>query len=121
MERIVEQGFLYDFYGELLTEHQRQIYEDVVLNDLSLSEIAQERGISRQGVHDLVRRCDKALEEYESKLHLVEKFLDTKKQVEEVYRIILQSEAEADAWTAAEMKSCLKQVSELTAAILEHL
>ena len=40
MEKIVEQGLLYDFYGELLTPHQRRIYEDAVFNDLSLSEIA---------------------------------------------------------------------------------
>ncbi len=85
MERIVEQGLLYDFYGELLTGHQRQIYEDVVLNDLSLSEIAQEQGISRQGVHDLIRRCDRTLQAYESKLHLIEKFgrvKDTVAQIE---------------------------------------
>ena len=69
MEKIVEQGLLYDFYGELLTEHQRHIYEDVVMNDMSLSEIAQEAGISRQGVHDLIKRCDKTLEEYESKYY----------------------------------------------------
>ena len=56
MEKILEQTLLYDFYGELLTEHQRQVYEDVVLNDFSLSEVAAARGISRQGVHDLVRR-----------------------------------------------------------------
>ena len=59
MEKIVEQGILYDFYGELLTEHQRRLYEDAVYNDLSLREIADENGISRQGVHDLLRRCDK--------------------------------------------------------------
>ena len=59
MEKIVEQGLLYDFYGELLTEHQRRIYEDMVLNDLSPSEIAKEQGISRQSVHDLKKRCDK--------------------------------------------------------------
>ena len=47
MEKIVEQGLLYDFYGELLTEHQRRIYEDMVFNDLSPSEIAKEQGISR--------------------------------------------------------------------------
>ena len=47
MEKIVEQGLLFDFYGELLTEHQRRIYEDMVLNDLSPSEIAKEQGISR--------------------------------------------------------------------------
>ena len=51
MEKIVAQGLLYDFYGELLTEHQRRVYEDVVFNDMSLSEIAEEQGISRQGVH----------------------------------------------------------------------
>ena len=43
MEKIVEQGLLYDFYGELLTEHQRHIYEDVVFNDMSPSEIAEEQ------------------------------------------------------------------------------
>lgn len=44
MEKILEQTLLYDFYGELLTEHQRQVYEDVVLNDFSLSEVAENRG-----------------------------------------------------------------------------
>ena len=46
--KIVEQGLLYDFYGELLTKHQQSVYEDVVFNDLSLSEIADEQGITRQ-------------------------------------------------------------------------
>ena len=84
MERIAEQVFLYDFYGELLTEHQKQVYEEVVLNDMSLSEIAQDLGISRQGVHDLVKRCDKILKGYEEKLHLVEKFMNCKKQIEKI-------------------------------------
>lgn len=84
MEKIVAQGLLYDFYGELLTEHQRRVYEDVVFNDMSLSEIAEEQGISRQGVHDLVKRCDKILSGYEEKLKLVEKFNQTKKMVEEI-------------------------------------
>ena len=55
MERIVEQNLLYDFYGELLNDHQKKIYEDAIYNDLSLSEIADEYGISRQGVHDLIK------------------------------------------------------------------
>lgn len=84
MEKIVEKTLLYDFYGELLTEHQRRIYEDVVFNDMSLSEIAQEQGISRQGVHDLIKRCDKILTEYEDKLKLVERFHQTKKLAEEI-------------------------------------
>ena len=75
MEKILEQTLLYDFYGELLTKHQKEIYEDVVLNDYSFSEVAQERGVSRQGVHDLIRRCNRILEDYEEKLRLVEKFV----------------------------------------------
>ena len=84
MEKIVEQGLLYDFYGELLTEHQRNIYEGVVFNDMSLSEIAEKQGISRQGVHDLVKRCNKILAGYEEKLKLVQKFNQTKQMVEEI-------------------------------------
>ena len=75
MNEILEQALLFDFYGELLTEHQKEIYEQFVLEDLSLGEIAKETGISRQGVYDLIKRCNKILQEYEEKLHLVEKFL----------------------------------------------
>jgi predicted DNA-binding protein YlxM (UPF0122 family) len=84
MEKIVEHTLLYDFYGELLTEHQKQVYEDVVLNDLSLSEAAEERGISRQGVHDLIKRCHKILSGYEEKLKLVQKFISTKQKISQI-------------------------------------
>ena len=87
MEKIVEQGLLYDFYGELLTAHQREIYENAVFDDMSPSEIAVEFGITRQGVHDLIKRCDKLLQGYEEKLHLVARFLGIKekaKQIEEL-------------------------------------
>lgn len=87
MERFVEQSLLYDFYGELLTEHQKNIYADVVLNDLSYSEVALEQSISRQGVHDLIKRCNKILESYEDKLHLVEKFLSVKEKVEQIHEL----------------------------------
>ena len=80
-------GMLYDFYGELLTEHQKKIYEDVVLDDFSLSEIASEQGISRQGVHDLVKRCDKILLDYEAKLHLVERFSRIKQKIQQIDRL----------------------------------
>lgn len=83
---------LYDFYGELLTDHQKQIYEDVVLNDYSFSEVAEEKGISRQGVHDLIKRCNKILQEYESKLHLVEKFVTIKEQIEEMEKSLRETE-----------------------------
>lgn len=94
MDKIYEQTMLYDFYGELLTDHQRSIYEDAVCNDMSLGEIAEERGISRQGVHDLIRRCDRILQDYESKLHLVERFARAKETVMEIERLAAIAETD---------------------------
>ena len=84
VEKILEQTLLYDFYGELLTEHQQKIYEDVVFNDISCSEVAENQGISRQGVHDLIKRCGHILDDYETKLHLVERFVSLKEKVEAI-------------------------------------
>ena len=81
MEKFVRQSLLYDFYGELLTQTQKSIYEDVVMNDLSYSELAREYGISRQGVFDMMKRCDKKLEDYEKKLRLVEKFENAREKI----------------------------------------
>lgn len=113
MEKIVEQGMLYDFYGELLTPHQRKIYEDVVINDLSLSEIAKEQGISRQGVHDLVRRCDKILAEYESKLKLVEKFHETRKKVGEIHKAAREYRESQDIQLLLRIEQIAKEIMEL--------
>lgn len=88
IEKYINQGTLYDFYGRLLTVHQQRIYEDVVFNDFSLSEIAENEGISRQGVSDLIKRCNKALVSYEEKLGLIKKFDKTKSYVKEIQRIV---------------------------------
>jgi len=87
MEKIVEQGYLFDFYGALLNEHQRTIYEEYVNDNLSLSEIACAHGISRQAAHDLIRRCDKILAEYENKLHLVDKFVSIRDEVTRIEKL----------------------------------
>ena len=87
MDEILKQTLLYDFYGELLTDHQKEIYEQVVLEDYSLSQIAKDAGISRQGVHDMIKRCNKTLEGYEEKLHLVSKFIETKEKVHEIEQL----------------------------------
>ena len=117
MEKIVEQAMLYDFYGELLTEHQRQIYEDVVFENLSLGEIAQEEGVSRQAVHDIVKRCDKALSEYEEKLKLVQKFIRIREKIEEIDRL---SEQYEDG-TMQDRESFGAKVREISGEILEQL
>lgn len=91
VDEVLKQSLLYDFYGELLTKHQRRVYEEVVQGDLSYSEAAEAFGISRQGVHELVKRCNRLLEDYESKLHLVEKFLRIRSSVQEIQRITVES------------------------------
>ena len=78
MEKIIEQGILYDFYGPLLTDHQKEIYEMMVYDNMSLGEIAEEKDISRQAVHDLIKRCDKQLKDYEERLQLIKRFSDNK-------------------------------------------
>lgn len=113
MERIVQQGLLYDFYGELLTEHQRYVYEEVVIHDLSPSEIAQELGISRQGVHDLIKRCDRLLEGYEEKLQLVEKFQKTKKLAKEIQTLLEAFETDKDPELLRRVKAAAGQMAEL--------
>ena len=81
MEGFVKQSLLYDFYGDLLTEHQKEVFEAYVLENLSLGEIAENTGISRQGVHDTIRRSNALLCGYEEKLRLMERFLKIKEMV----------------------------------------
>ena len=112
MENILKQSLLYDFYGELLTEHQRAVYEDVVFQDMSLGEIAQERGISRQGVHDLVKRCDRILEGYEEKLHLVSKSERTRQMVEDIQQRLKRFRETKD-------EGLITQIEQISADIME--
>lgn len=111
MDEILKQSLLYDFYGELLTEHQKEIYEQFIIDDLSLSEIAKDAGISRQGVHDLIKRCNKILEEYETKLHLVEKFLSIKDKIHQINELL--AEAKED--------ELIQKVREISGEIIEEL
>lgn len=117
MDKILRQSLLYDFYGELLTEHQKQIYADIILNDLSYTEVAREEGISRQGVYDLVKRCDKILEEYEAKLHLVEKFQNAKQMVTDVKLLAKDILSEP---VDASMKQKLEQIVTISNEILDE-
>ena len=74
LEKAYELSILYDFYGNLLSDRKKQIFNDYILNDLSLAEVAENEGISRQGVHDAIKACEKSLEGYEKALHLAEKY-----------------------------------------------
>ena len=88
LDEIVRLSYLYDFYGPLLKEKQRQIFENYVLDDYSLSEIAGEYGMTRQGVHDIVKRSSEKLEEYESKLKLYRRFRSARERLEKVEELV---------------------------------
>ncbi len=88
MDDILQLTLLYDFYGELLTEKQKQVYEMHYQNDLSLTEIGEELSISRQAVRDQLKRTEKILLDYEEKLQLVSRFQAQKKAVLEMKEIM---------------------------------
>lgn len=114
MNEILEQALLYDFYGELLNEHQKEIYEQFVLEDLSLGEIAKEAGISRQGVHDLIKRCNQSLKGYEEKLHLVERFMAIKDKVNKMNEFLEEYESKS-------MEELVEDIRKISDEIIEEL
>jgi hypothetical protein len=83
-----------------------------VLNDLTLGEIAEQRGISRQAVHDMIRRSTRALSEYEQKLHLIEKFVRIREKVEQIHRLASETVAADAAEPMAQMVSLSNEILE---------
>ena len=116
IDDITQASLLYDFYGQLLPKRQRQVTELYHEETLSLSEIAEEFGISRQGVHDALKNGEKALNEYEEKLGLVEKFQRSSDAVKRIDTIIdgvirsLQSEDGGDRKRTAEKLREVKDI-----------
>lgn len=75
-EKNLNVGFLLDFYGDILTERKRDALDFYYNDDMSLSEIAEEMSISRQGVRDMIKKAEEELFFYEEKLGLAKKFTD---------------------------------------------
>ena len=74
-------AMLFDFYGDLLTERQKEFYDLYYNEDLSLAEIAENYGISRQGVRDVIVRAEATMTEIEDKTHIIRRFKQTQKEV----------------------------------------
>lgn len=89
-------SMLMDFYGQLLTDKQLSALDMYYNEDLSLAEIADEFGISRQGVRDNIKRGEKQLSEYEEKLGLAKRFLDISAGIDEMNSIIDTLEGNED-------------------------
>lgn len=84
MAKNLEISLLLDFYGKMLTDKQREVVEFYYNNDLSLSEIAENQGITRQGVRDSIKRAEGQLLEMEKRLGLAGRFRETQKGLETI-------------------------------------
>ena len=91
MKDVKNEALLLDFYGGLLKDKQREIYEASVMEDMSLSEISEEYGISRQAVSAMLNRCRKTLEGYEEQLKLIDRFKQTEALTLEIKMTALKS------------------------------
>ncbi len=112
MDYILHLTLLYDFYCELLTEKQKQVYEMHYQNDLSLSEIAEELSISRQAVRDQLLRTEKILQGYEETLHLISRFQEQRRAVEEMKAVMEAMEREPLDGKLAEAVSKMKKIAD---------
>jgi len=103
----LKEALLFDFYGNLLKDKQREIYEASVMEDMSLSEISEEYGISRQAVSAMLSRCRQSLSGYEEKLGLIRRFEESDRLVREIKAsaesILKRSENDADAGRIASL------------------
>jgi len=92
VDNITKLNLLFDYYGDFLTKKQKDIFELYYLNDLSLGEIAENSGITRQGVYDILRRSQDILLNFEEKLGMVKKYTCQKKEIQKILVILEELE-----------------------------
>lgn len=103
-------SLLYDFYGALLSDPQRDIMELYHEDNLSLAEIADETGTSRQAVHYTLKKAEKALEEFEEKLGLIDAYKRSQKLASEALGLIDRTLAGGS--DADRLKDLIRKLSE---------
>ena len=107
-EETLYRTMLFDFYGELLTAKQKEYFDLHYNADYSLSEIAEETGISRQGVWDIIKRAEETLRKTEEKTGLIRRFRENQEAVAEMEQLI----AKLTAYTEGEARALTEQLSE---------
>ncbi len=115
-------SMLYDFYGDLLTDRQKEFFDLYYNDDLSLSEIAENYGISRQGVRDVIVRAEAAMDEIEEKTHLIRRFHQSQKEllaIDEAADRLLQA-VRAGSCHAADLGGGALRIKEHTAKLKQE-
>lgn len=110
MDKNIEIGLLMDFYGELLTDRQKDIMDLYYNDNLSLSEIAEELEISKQGVQDNIKRAEKSLYEVERKLGLLEKFQNHSEKINSAIKILSEVKLSCNDTRLSEIEDILKEL-----------
>ena len=111
-------AMLFDFYGDMLTERQREFYDLYYNEDLSLSEIAENYGISRQGVRDVIVRAEATLTELEDKTGIIRRFHVMQDQLKNVQRAVTDiAQRNTQQCQDEEIENLVKEIN----AILDQL
>ncbi len=112
MDKVIKMTLLFDFYGPLLTERQQKFIDLYYENDYSLGEIAENYGVSRQAVHDTLKRAEGILANYENKLGLIDKFLLKRNKLADVARL-LEEAPEPPPQQLARARKILQELLEM--------
>lgn len=124
MEERLRQSLLYDFYGELLTEHQKSVFSAAIFDDMSYSELAEEFDCSRQAAFDLIRRINKKLEGYEERLGLLERFTVAQGKMNELKASVIEmndtlENSKIDKSIKNNLNSHLREITNLSSEIFD--
>ena len=111
-EKNLQISYLLDFYGDILPERKRRVMESYYNGDLSLGEIADEMGVTRQAVRETVKKTEEMLFFYEEKLGLMQRFTETREHVSRVAALCEQIDGEAGV-----VKALRSEIDELTTIV----
>ncbi|NLN15088.1 MAG: YlxM family DNA-binding protein [Tissierellia bacterium] len=120
VEKLVELGILFDFYGKLLTKKQYDVVDLFYLKDLSLSEIGEELNITRQGVYDTLKRAEEKLYQYEETLGLVGKFVKSKNNIKEIIELANEIKDYIDDEAYEKAKDSAQMIEDKCMEIMEN-
>lgn len=125
MNERLRKSLLYDFYGELLTEHQKAVFSAAIFDDMSYSELAEEFDCSRQAAFDLIRRINNKLEGYETKLGLLDRFSKAKDKMQELTQAVKDmnesvNASDMDKKVKSQLISGLSDISSMSAEIFDE-
>lgn len=111
MEKNIEVSLLLDFYGKLIKPSGRYAVDLYYNDDLSLSEIAEDMGITRQGVRDSIKRAEQQLFEFENKLGLFKRFQQLEQGLDEISQTARKIVLSTDDINIQSLAACIEQKS----------